>query len=1020
MNRKLHIIIHSMGMPFDGDTLKSKSLGGSESAAYYKAHELARRGHQVDLWTNSPTTKEIDGVRYGCIGQVDAKTPMGHIFEHFVGISPADVLIVQRHAMAFHRRWPAPICIHELHDLALHRTTHAVWHGSWQVSAFTAVSDWHRQQILDVYGLKPDAVAVVRNGVDGSLYETPRMSLAELPGAARSKFKLLYQSRPERGLEHLLRPGGIMDRLQDTDCHLLICGYDNTQPQMVPFYGQLDAWARDLPNVSQLGALTKAKLAALQKACDLHVYPTEFDEVSCISAMEAQHAALPAIASECGALPETVDGAGCLMVPLVDGKANEDAFVDHIRRMSDSGSRSGDLVRLAGLQRQAAKHHTWQRSVDSLEELIDRQYAGRTEYSLLRYGFEHSDIAIARSAYELVAGMIAPVENELALYGFATSEAGYAKHYAKHQGIYYDGHENQVIGEDVSGTQRFQAVMTLISKKQDDLIAKGHGETGNPPPMRILDYGCAHGHYLVPFAKMLPTSKLFGVDISLRAIGACMKWLKRDGIENVTLAQGGLDKVAHFASHNALRQAVGAETFPEDIPDPRFDIIIAGEVLEHVPDPIAVLEDLRLALKDDGRIIATTPVGRWEWMGTTAFREAREHLWHFTKDDLDCMLAAFKHEIFFAPGGADQSGGIVGSYCWYFENDMSARVGDLKLPPVDVRRDRIMPRQTVSACMIVKDGERTLRKCIDAIVDWVDEIVIGIDPDTSDRTQQILTELIGDYPLRPFVIVDGVVALVDGFAAARNKTLDAASGEWILWLDADEEVQRPWNLYKYLKPSAVDGFGLPQVHYSCDPPKVLTVDHPTRLFRRSSGARFFGYVHEHPEVVMGKAVPYTILRDDIQFLHAGYVDEDVRRKRHTRNFPLLQRDFAENPERIINKFLALRDMVQSVIFEAEKIGGLTQPLIDRLRQAIALYESQIDTQEHVRMLVDGLEYYSIALSMIEEGFDSKVLIQVQRPDVQALNVSTEIAGRFRNQDVYIKLVSRIQKEATKFYESKYL
>ena len=1011
-----------MGMPFDGNTLKTQSLGGSETAALYLARELAKLGHEVECWTNGTTSALIDGVRYTPNGAVTPETPLGQNFHAHATVTPHDVLIIQRHPLAFHSKWAAKLCLWQTHDLALHHSTSQVWQGLWQLDAVTCVSEWHKAQTLGIYGLKPDAVHVIPNGVDASLYSIAN-NLFEpaqkvLAATVDGKVPFLYQSRPERGLEFLVRPDGIMAQLADTRAHLFFCSYQNTQPQMAGYYAMLQQMAAVLPNVTDLGALTKAELAQVQQQCTALAYPSEFEEVSCITVMECMQAGLPILASDVGALAETCRDAGAKLIPLKDKRCDVEEFVRQMRKIA-SGDSGAWLRRMQQQQLEAAPHYTWKAAAGKLNSLLYELLA-KYHYDPLavtRYGFEHSDLQLAvHGIHACKSAHDETPERELELYDFAQSPAKYAAHYAKHQGIYYDDHEESVIGEDVTGTTRFRGVMTFMSMKQD----ANDGE-----PMRVLDYGCAHGHYLMPFAKWMPKSIFYGVDISQRAIGAALKWATRDGIKNVVLGCGMLEQVEEWGK---LRQVprlgqmdatTGEGSVEVDVLDERFDVILAGEVLEHVPDPVAVIERLRKCLKPNGWLIATTPVGRWEWTGTSAFKEAREHLWHFSKHDLEYLLKDFEHQVLYAPAGVDRTGGVLGSYVWRLEQDEA--VDFINLPPIAERVNLLAPRQRLSACLIVKNGEKALRRCVESFVDWVDEVVIAIDPTTTDRTRQIVEQLQADSPLRSFVVLDGLSASADGFAAARNVTLDAASGDWILWVDADEEVQQPWNLWKFLKPSPIDAVGMPQIHYSCNPPQVLTTDHPNRLFRKASGARFYGYVHEHPEVEQGKSIPYTLLRGEVQFLHSGYVDEETRRKRFDRNMPLLKRDLLENPDRVLNRFLAVRDLAQGAMFTMERNGGqLTPELVGDLNKCVETFEAALDLKLHPRMVTDALQYYSGALAILHQGFEAEVALATAQPPYPDLTVSTTFKGRFRNREVYLKLITRVTEEATKFYDSKYL
>jgi len=93
----------------------------------------------------------------------------------------------------------------------------------------------------------------------------------------------------------------------------------------------------------------------------------------------------------------------------------------------------------------------------------------------------------------------------------------------------------------------------------------------------------------------------------------------------------------------------------------------------------------------------------------------------------------------------------------------------------------------ISLCMIVKNEEAHLEPCLRSVSDLVDEIIIA-DTGSTDRTKQIAAR----YGAK---VVDFVWQ--DSFAAARNESLKHATGDWIFWLDADEQLddanrQRLW------------------------------------------------------------------------------------------------------------------------------------------------------------------------------------------------------------------------------------
>src|SRR3989344_3480106 len=85
---------------------------------------------------------------------------------------------------------------------------------------------------------------------------------------------------------------------------------------------------------------------------------------------------------------------------------------------------------------------------------------------------------------------------------------------------------------------------------------------------------------------------------------------------------------------------------------------------------------------------------------------------------------------------------------------------------------------TLSLCMITKNEELLIRNCLNSVKDLVEEIII-VDTGSIDNTKLIakkFTNKVFDFKWN------------DDFAEARNESLKYAGGDWILILDADEEL----------------------------------------------------------------------------------------------------------------------------------------------------------------------------------------------------------------------------------------
>ncbi len=160
-----------------------------------------------------------------------------------------------------------------------------------------------------------------------------------------------------------------------------------------------------------------------------------------------------------------------------------------------------------------------------------------------------------------------------------------------------------------------------------------------------------------------------------------------------------------------------------------------------------------------------------------------------------------------------------------------------------------------SLCMIVRNEEEVLARCLESAHGIADELVL-VDTGSSDHTKEIArryTSRVLDY------------TWADDFAAARNFALDQAEGDYLFWLDADdvlpeESRQALIQLKQTLDPS-VDVVMLPyQVAFDPAGKPTFFYDRE-RIFRNSPQFRFVGRVHE--------VVPPSgkVIRREIPILH---------------------------------------------------------------------------------------------------------------------------------------------------------
>lgn len=195
-----------------------------------------------------------------------------------------------------------------------------------------------------------------------------------------------------------------------------------------------------------------------------------------------------------------------------------------------------------------------------------------------------------------------------------------------------------------------------------------------------------------------------------------------------------------------------------------------------------------------------------------------------------------------------------------------------------------MPSITLS--MIVKNEEHFLRGCLESIENIVDEIVI-VDTGSTDKTLDIARE----FNAKIFHF-----EWVNDFSAARNFALQKSTGDWILYLDADERLsEKSIAAVKKIIQSnenlAVKCSVRSENKTGGTPSQMLYI----RFFKNHPQARFSGRVHEQIEPAL-IALGYKIIEDNIEIIHLGYDRSDeILMKKAERNLKLLLEDYKENP-----------------------------------------------------------------------------------------------------------------------------
>jgi len=945
----MHIAIYASGLPFNGETIpKGESLGGSETAAYYMAKELAAMGHQVVCFTNSTQTGKWDGVVYEYHGKPTQHYPLGERF-HFTMQVPYDVVIIQRHPLGFIRPINSKLNIWWLHDLALYRNSLKVQNHLYNTDRTLTVSEFHKKQVCEVYGIDKDHVLATWNGCDYDMFKG-------LDKIERQPNVLTFAARPERGLNELVGHESIMEQLPD--CHLYVCSYKNTPEHMKGFYDYMWARCQHLPNVTNVGHLGKRELYELLARSALYVYPTTFEDTSCIMVLEANAAGTPFVSFEQAALPETCQGAGAVLLPLNKGQVNKKAFVKTVNELLKNKKQWNALHEKA-----LSKYQTWQSAAIQWDSMFKIMLAEKSSNQVRLYKhLEHmSDVYCIKDEAK---------DDLKDNYHFMYSEK-YKEHYDKY--YEYEKDRGVVYGkEDLTNNPRFEQTVQLIAELK---------------PKSVLDYGCAHGHYVINLAERIPDIKrIVGVDINNSNIETANDWLAESPVKDRDIS-------FMVGDHNTISQT-----------DEKFDLILVCELLEHVPRPREIVESLIQRLSSTGHMLISTPYGGWEALGYDLHPGWRAHIHHFERSDLFEMFGKQdNYRLIALPHSPD-----MGHFICTFKPS-GEPIGE-----IDYERKLIQqaPRETVSVCMIARDAEYTIGKTLQTVKPIADEIIVGIDEKTTDKTRSVCKAFgAKTYKMKSPLEV--------GFDTCRNESIGKAKMDWIFWIDSDETFEQAENLNKYLRNNCYHGYAIKQHHYAVQPAELFKTDLPVRLFRNRLGIKFYGHVHEHPELKYNKGMGKIAVLPDVAIMHTGYSTEAIRRDRFKRNFPLIKIDRKKHPNRKLGRFLWLRDLAHLCKYTIEAVGEPTPEVMQYAETVVSLFEELLK-DKNTRLIAAALPFYSEAVMLLGGGiaFEFDMKAWTGNGDNNS-TLPQKVGALYKDDKTIRKVVSHMMSDIIKPYTEKY-
>ena len=260
----------------------------------------------------------------------------------------------------------------------------------------------------------------------------------------------------------------------------------------------------------------------------------------------------------------------------------------------------------------------------------------------------------------------------------------------------------------------------------------------------------------------------------------------------------------------------------------------------------------------------------------------------------------------------------------------------------------------LSACLIVKNEEKNLERCPSRLKGFVDEIVV-VDTGSTDRTVEIA---------QTFGCVIGHFDWCNDFSAARNESLRLASGDWALWIDADEELTP--NSHKIIREGLIrphfGGYFIRIINFMEEGSDANQYVHtPVRLFQRLGGVIFEGKIHEQVLPSFQRLGLTCATLSSATIHHHGYKPEEMLAKNKIeRTISMLQEELKGNPKdafqwfNLANAYSVARQPVEAERAASEALkflddvapyGALTYQILASSRTATGSFEGALEATE---------------------------------------------------------------------------
>jgi tetratricopeptide (TPR) repeat protein len=296
------------------------------------------------------------------------------------------------------------------------------------------------------------------------------------------------------------------------------------------------------------------------------------------------------------------------------------------------------------------------------------------------------------------------------------------------------------------------------------------------------------------------------------------------------------------------------------------------------------------------------------------------------------------------------------------------------------------PEPTLSVCMIVKNEETFIAQCLESVKAVADEIIV-VDTGSTDRTPEIARKYGAQVYFHSWN---------NDFSEARNHSIRYATKDWILWIDADEELDSRdvSALRQLLYRKDCDAIFV-QMHNLTDlnDRNKTAVFYSPKIFRRKEGFHFHDIVHNQLNIA-GDPIASAI-----RIFHYGYaLSSEKMQAKFERSSKLIQKQIDENPDDHFAHF----NMAQMML------GHDYEKVITHAKKTISLIDPDDITKHHIYLM----SFYQLAkaytyLGRFEEA--EQACLDGLRADENYIDLLFTLGWMYKSQKRYDKAIETMHR-----------